>query len=152
MFSGNALGVVALTALGLAVDVSPADAVEAQVARPKGETPVAVATRTVEPIRIDGNLDEAAWRSAVPMGPLTQRDPLEGRAATELLTERVLAEPRAVRQRVAAAWRAEPLSLDSETGQRRLPRVEPWLAARAHWALRTSFDRATVKIQYTVRL
>jgi hypothetical protein len=51
MFSGTPWGLVALTALGLAVGVSPADAVEAQVARPKGEAPVAVATRTVEPIR-----------------------------------------------------------------------------------------------------
>jgi hypothetical protein len=79
-----------LIALLLAADVSVIASVEAQVARPSGEVPAAVATRTSESIKIDGSLDEAAWRSAARIGPLTQRDPLEGQPATEQTEVRIL--------------------------------------------------------------
>ena len=39
---------------------------------------------------MDGVLDEGAWTAATPIGPLTQRDPEEGAAATEATEVRVL--------------------------------------------------------------
>jgi hypothetical protein len=45
--------------------------------------PTASATLSTDPIRIDGVLDEPAWSRAVPIGPLLQRDPKEGAAASE---------------------------------------------------------------------
>lgn len=77
-------------ALLLAADVAAVPSIESQVMRQNGEPPMTVATRTAEAIRIDGNLDEAAWRDATPIGPLTQRDPLEGQAATEQTEVRIL--------------------------------------------------------------
>jgi hypothetical protein len=73
MFVGYPIGVMTLVAHVLVADV-----------------PAAVATRTSDAIRIDGNLDEPAWRAAAPIGPLTQRDPLQGQAATEQTEVRIL--------------------------------------------------------------
>ena len=53
------------------------------------ESPVAVAG-VAEGIRVDGVLDEPAWANAAPIGPLLQRDPREGTAASEETEVRVL--------------------------------------------------------------
>ncbi len=73
----------------LAVLTAPAAALAAAVQQPQG-VPVATATRTAETIRIDGTLDEEAWRSAKPIGPLVQAEPDEGAAAGEQTEVRVL--------------------------------------------------------------
>lgn len=52
--------------------------------------PTAVATPITEPIHLDGRLDEAVWRAARPIGPLTQREPKEGAPASEATDVRVL--------------------------------------------------------------
>src|SRR5262249_6819315 len=52
--------------------------------------PTAIATRASGPIHIDGRLDEPDWASAPPIGPLTQREPLEGQPATEASDVRIL--------------------------------------------------------------
>jgi uncharacterized protein DUF5916/cellulose/xylan binding protein with CBM9 domain len=54
-----------------------------QPQRVGGETPVATALRTTEPIRVDGRLDEHAWQRAQPIGALRQREPLEDREPSE---------------------------------------------------------------------
>src|SRR5918994_3867012 len=43
----------------------------------------AVVTPTTDVITIDGVLDEPIWRAAPTIGPLTQRQPEEGRPPTE---------------------------------------------------------------------
>ena len=72
-----ALVVFGLGSLGSAVVASPAD------------SPVAVAG-VAEGIRLDGILDEPAWANATAIGPLLQRDPKEGAAASEETEVRVL--------------------------------------------------------------
>jgi hypothetical protein len=44
------------------------------------DTPIATARRTTGTIHIDGRLDEPDWGSTPSIGPLTQREPLEGLA------------------------------------------------------------------------
>ena len=60
---------------------SPAPAVDFRISR----TPLA--------IRLDGVLDEAAWRAADSITDFRQRDPQEGAPATERTVVRVLATP-----------------------------------------------------------
>jgi hypothetical protein len=58
-----------------------------------GDEPVIVhstATRTTETIRIDGRLDEAAWRSTTPLSRFVQREPVEGGEPSEETEIRVL--------------------------------------------------------------
>ena len=64
--------------------------------RPRGETPVATAQRTTGAIRVDGQLDEPDWETAPVIGPLTQREPLEGREATEPTDVRILFDEQAL--------------------------------------------------------
>jgi hypothetical protein len=52
-------------------------------------TPSGVAT-AVEGIRVDGVLDDREWSNAAPIGPLAQRDPVEGAAASETTEVRVV--------------------------------------------------------------
>src|SRR5437762_7092098 len=47
------------------------------------DAPRASATRLTGTIHIDGSLNEAQWKSAAPIGELTQLDPAEGKPATE---------------------------------------------------------------------
>ncbi len=49
-----------------------------------------IATRTVDTIRVDGRLDEMAWRQAPPIGRFVQREPVEGGAPSEDTDVRVL--------------------------------------------------------------
>ncbi|HEX6369511.1 MAG TPA: DUF5916 domain-containing protein [Longimicrobium sp.] len=57
---------------------------------PAPEPPEAAATRTTQPIRIDGVLDDAAWQAATPITEFRQLDPQEGQPATERTDVRVL--------------------------------------------------------------
>jgi Domain of unknown function (DUF5916) len=82
------------------------------------ESPVAVAG-AAHGIRLDGVLDEAAWATAAPIGPLRQRDPREGAAASEETEVRVLFDADTLylgvtcRDRAASAIVSTQLSRDS---------------------------------------
>lgn len=76
----------ALLALAL-VAPRPADA--APQAPPAGR-PSATVIRTTAPVKVDGVLDEVAWRQAAPIGPLVQREPDEGASASEETDVRVV--------------------------------------------------------------
>jgi hypothetical protein len=65
------------------------------------DAPVASAVRTAAPIRIDGVLDEAAWRTAQPISELRQLDPAEGQAVSERTEIRVLFDNEAL---YVGAW------------------------------------------------
>ena len=58
--------------------------------RPQGDSPVAIALRTTEAIRLDGRLDEPAWQRAPPIGVLRQREPVENNEPSEDTVVRVL--------------------------------------------------------------
>lgn len=72
---GLALGVAAATLVGVASAAGDQGA----------PSPVDVVTVPVapSPIRVDGRLDDVAWRSAANLGPLTQREPVEGALPSE---------------------------------------------------------------------
>jgi len=54
------------------------------------DTPRATARRATGAIRLDGRLIESDWESTSPIGPLVQREPVEGRPPTESTDVRVL--------------------------------------------------------------
>jgi hypothetical protein len=54
------------------------------------DRPGATATRLSGTIRIDGRLDEAAWRTAIPLTQFVQRQPDEGQPATDPMDVRFL--------------------------------------------------------------
>src|SRR5437868_1107650 len=60
------------------------------VASAPGDTPIATALRTTGTIRLDGRLSEPDWQAARSIGPLTQREPLEGTPPAEATDVRVL--------------------------------------------------------------
>jgi len=64
--------------------------------RLRSDTPVATAQRTTGNIHIDGKLDEPDWEKTPSIGPLTQREPLEGQSATELTDVRILFDEQAL--------------------------------------------------------
>ena len=64
--------------------------------RVRADTPIARAQRTTGTIHVDGRLDEPDWAQAPAIGPLTQREPLEGRDATEPTDVRVLFDEQAL--------------------------------------------------------
>jgi hypothetical protein len=55
-----------------------------------GAVPNVQASRVVEAPRVDGKLDDAAWRDAVAATTFTQRDPDEGKPATERTELRIV--------------------------------------------------------------
>jgi len=59
-------------------------------------TPVATAHRTTGTVSIDGRLAEPDWAAAPPIGPLIQREPAEGRPATEPTEVRVLVDDESI--------------------------------------------------------
>lgn len=69
---------------------APPGALARSQVSPNGRPWVATAIRVAEPIHVDGRLDEAAWGAAPSIGPLTQRDPLEGQPASEATEVKVL--------------------------------------------------------------
>jgi len=57
----------------------------------------ATATRVPDgSVRMDGRLDEAAWREAVPLAGFTQKEPVEGSPATDTLDVRFVYDARAL--------------------------------------------------------
>jgi len=64
--------------------------VPASPATPPREMTTSRAVRTPEPIRLDGRLDEPAWRTAPVTDRFTQIDPDEGKPASQLTEVRVL--------------------------------------------------------------
>jgi hypothetical protein len=58
--------------------------------RARPDKPTAAATRISSTVRIDGVLDDDAWKSARPIGPLVQAEPKEGAPATEETEVRIL--------------------------------------------------------------
>jgi len=64
--------------------------------RVRSDTPIARAQRTTGTIHIDGRLDEPDWAQAPAIGPLTQREPVEGRDATEPTDVRILFDEQAI--------------------------------------------------------
>jgi hypothetical protein len=73
-------------------------AVQAPVQAPgyDAAAPVASATRTRSAPRIDGRLDEAAWRAAGPITSFTQREPDAGAPATQPTDVRILYDASAI--------------------------------------------------------
>jgi hypothetical protein len=82
---------VALVALSFALTSlawsSPLEAAQGQPAR---TPPTATAARVATPVRVDGVLDDEAWRQATPIGPLLQAEPDEGARAGEQTEVRVV--------------------------------------------------------------
>jgi len=82
--------------LGATSCVIDAAAAAQQPDRPAGDSPVAIARRTTETIRIDGRLDEADWQRAESIGPLHQREPAENSEPSEQTVVRVLYDDNAL--------------------------------------------------------
>ena len=62
-----------------------------------GDSPRSIrAARISTPLRIDGILDESEWAAATPSGDLTQRDPEEGKPASERTEIRILYDAEAL--------------------------------------------------------
>jgi uncharacterized protein DUF5916 len=80
------------------VAMLPSDLSRAQAppGRERGDVPVATARRATGRIRLDGRLDEPDWKDAPPIGALVQREPLEGRPASEATEVRVLVDEQAI--------------------------------------------------------
>ncbi len=58
--------------------------------------PLALATRSGEPISIDGHLDEPIWQRAKVLSNFTQLDPLEGQPGSELTEVRIVFDDEAI--------------------------------------------------------
>jgi hypothetical protein len=71
------------------LSIALAAASGARAAEDGAGTPTAVAA-AVEGIRVDGVLDDGEWSRATPIGPLLQRDPVEGAPASETTEVRVV--------------------------------------------------------------
>ncbi|HEX7241402.1 MAG TPA: DUF5916 domain-containing protein [Longimicrobiaceae bacterium] len=56
----------------------------------------AVAAERTSPVRIDGGLDDAAWRAAVPVGGFVQAEPVEGAPVDQPTEVRILFDEEAV--------------------------------------------------------
>ena len=65
-------------------------------AQPHGPVATLQAVRVSTPLRVDGHLDEEAWRAATPATGFTQRDPDEGKPATEQTELRIVYDDAAV--------------------------------------------------------
>ena len=64
--------------------------------RARDATPVATAQRATGTIHVDGRLDEPDWERTPSIGPLTQREPLEGHGPTERTDVRILFDEQAL--------------------------------------------------------
>lgn len=82
------------------------------------DDPVAVATRTLLPVRIDGRLDDEAWAAAIPITEFTQWDPVEGAPVSERTEARILYDDEALYVGVRLFDRS-PVS--SRLGRRDMP-------------------------------
>ena len=91
----HCLSVLLSAALAIGGSAAPSAASPAPGAQRSGQTgavpaPMARAARAAGAIRIDGVLDEEAWRHATPIGRLVQAEPNEGASASEDTEVRVL--------------------------------------------------------------
>jgi uncharacterized protein DUF5916/cellulose/xylan binding protein with CBM9 domain len=82
-----------LFALALMIGAAP---VPPALAQPHGPVGMVQAVRIATPLRIDGHLDEEAWSAASPATQFTQRDPDEGKPATEQTELRIVYDDSAV--------------------------------------------------------
>jgi len=82
-----ATAAIALTFLSFWAFASPASA--GQTASPHGPVPVVQATRATAPIVVDGQLSDEVWLRAPAATVFTQREPDEGKPATEATELRV---------------------------------------------------------------
>jgi len=80
-----------LAALALTARISTLQAVAQD-----STAPTAVAVRARGGVRIDGRLDEEAWKAATPVTSFTQRDPDAGRPATERTEVRIIYDAAAI--------------------------------------------------------
>ena len=89
---GPAALIIAVTALAaLATVGSPLGApLGAQSAPSRATVPATVATRVTGPIRVDGQLDEPAWREAQVLDGFVQSEPSEGVPVSERTEVRIL--------------------------------------------------------------
>ena len=78
-----------ILALGLTQPASAAAGQAVMPREPERSRPSVVAIRTVDPIRLDGRLDEETWRRATAATGFTQREPDEGRPSLERTEVRV---------------------------------------------------------------
>ncbi len=72
-------------------------------AQPHGTVSAVQAVRVATAPRIDGHLDDEAWQSATPATEFTQRDPDEGKPATERTELRIVFDDAALYVGVKAA-------------------------------------------------
>ena len=85
-----------LISVFVAIGSLASPAVAQQPDRVRSGTPIARAQRTTGTIDVDGRLDEPDWAQAPAIGPLTQREPVEGRDATEPTDVRILFDEQAI--------------------------------------------------------
>ncbi len=71
-------------------------AVAADTRQPHGVVPLVMAVRANAPIHLDGRLDEEPWVRAAPATDFRQRDPDEGKSATERTELRIAFDDNAV--------------------------------------------------------
>lgn len=112
-----------------------------QVTPPDAEAPAAaaVATRTAPgAVKLDGRLDEDAWRTTPPIGGFVQRDPNEGRPATEPTEARVLYTDAALYVGVRA-FDSEPRRIRGQLTRRDVASPSDWIGV----AIDSYHDRRT---------
>jgi uncharacterized protein DUF5916/cellulose/xylan binding protein with CBM9 domain len=68
----------------------------ASAAQPHGPVPTVQAVRVTDAPRIDGALDDTAWRNVTPATEFVQRDPDEGKPATERTELRIVFDDSAI--------------------------------------------------------
>ena len=105
--------------LALVLAWSAAPVFGQQPARPQydheRDAPVASAVRTTGSIRVDGVLDEPAWRTAQPITGLRQLDPTEGQPVSERTEIRVLFDDEAI---YVGAWLFDRHATTARLGRR----------------------------------
>jgi hypothetical protein len=81
---------------GALLCASRAAVIAQQPDRTRADAPMATARRATGTIHVDGRLDESDWLATPTIGPLTQREPLEGQPSTEDTDVRVLFDEQAL--------------------------------------------------------
>ncbi|HEX6906664.1 MAG TPA: hypothetical protein VF154_08670, partial [Terriglobales bacterium] len=85
-------GLLLWVALGLSLPAAARSRGQDVQAGPR----IAMAARVKRAPRLDGTLDDPLWRAATPIIDFRQREPAEGKAATESTSVRILYTRRAV--------------------------------------------------------
>jgi hypothetical protein len=95
-------------------------------ADPHGTAPGARVVAVNGAVRIDGRLDEPAWQGAAPVGQLTQRDPEEGRPASQHTEARLVYDGEALYVGVRLD---DALGVTTRLGRRDMPLLDSdWFA------------------------